>query len=167
MLDALASGFNPMQAARVTVVSKSYIYVLHHRLGGVYRPTGTTYNERYLDRDQRCELARLLDARSTQAEAARRIGCHPSTVSRELARNSDPVHGYQPERADRLAWKRQRRPKSSKITSHPALRAEVQQLLDHRFSPEQISPAAILHADNARMQLSHQSIYQSIYVSPA
>jgi IS30 family transposase len=167
VLDALASGLNPQQAARVSGVSKSYAYLLHHRVGGVYRPSGTTYSERYLSREQRYELARLLDSGLSQRAAAVRLGCAPSTVSRELARNSGPAGGYQPERADRLAWERQRRPKPSKIASSPELRAQVQRLLDRRFSPEQVSGRLrLLHPDNAGMQVSHESIYQSIYVFP-
>jgi|GEM_PF-3985181 hypothetical protein len=45
VFDALASGLNPMQAARATGVSKSVIYVLHHKVGGCIdlhaRPTAT------------------------------------------------------------------------------------------------------------------------------
>ena len=167
VFDALASGLFPRAAAKATGVSKSWVYLLHNRVGGVYRPSGTTYNDRFLDREQRYELARLLDAGSSQAAAARQIGVHPSTVSRELARNSHPQHGYQPERADQLAWQRQRRPKRSKIASNPELRAEVQRLLDRRFSPEQIAGRLrILYPDNADMQLSHETVYQSIYVFP-
>ncbi|WP_457192142.1 helix-turn-helix domain-containing protein, partial [Nocardioides sp. P5_E3] len=38
VIGLLRSGLNPMQAARVSGVSKSYIYDLHQSLGGVYRP---------------------------------------------------------------------------------------------------------------------------------
>ena len=69
-------------------------------------------------------------------EVARRTGRSPSTISRELARNADPrTRAYQPERADRLAWERQRRPKPSKLARDPELRAAVQQLLGRRYSP--------------------------------
>jgi IS30 family transposase len=167
VLDLIASGLFPAEAARVAGVARSWAYVLHKRVGGVYRPPGATYSERYLSRDERYELARLLDSGLTQRAAAARIGRAPSTVSRELARNNGPAGGYQPERADRLAWERQRRPKPSKLASHPELRGEVQRLLDRRFSPEQVSGRLrLLHPDNAEMQVSHESIYQSIYVFP-
>jgi transposase, IS30 family len=167
VLDALASGLNPMQAARATGVSKSYAYLLHHRVGGVYRPPGTTYNDRYLDRDQRYEIARLREAGLSLRDVAAKVGCDPSTVCRELKRNAGPDGGYQPERADRLAWKRQRRPKASKISSCPELAETVQAMLDQRFSPEQISGRLkVLHPDNARMRLSHESIYQSLFLYP-
>ena len=93
VLDCLSAGMNPMQVAGVTGVSKSLIYRLHHRLGGVYRPAGTSYSERYLDREQRYELARLREAGLSMRATAQRLGVHASTVSRELARNRNVQTG--------------------------------------------------------------------------
>jgi IS30 family transposase len=168
VLDCLSGGMNPLQTAHATGVSKTWIYDLHHSLGGVYRPHGTTYSDRYLDRDQRYEIARLREAGASIREVARRLGVHASTVSRELSRNADPRSGrYQPERAERLAWERQRRPKASKIGADPVLQAQVQQLLNKRLSPEQVAGRLrVRFPDNPRMQVSHESIYQSLYVYP-
>lgn len=168
VIGLLRSGLTPMQAARVSGVSKSYIYNLHHSLGGVYRPPDVEYSGRYLDRDERYELARLLEAGCSRREAARRMGRSVSTICRELARNRDPrTGGYQPERAHTMAWQRQRRPKASKIGSNPGLRDAVQDLLDQRLSPEQVAGRLrLLHPDNDQMQVSHESIYRSIYLYP-
>jgi IS30 family transposase len=168
VLDLLSQGHNPMEVARRSGVSKSYIYRLHHSLGGVYRPADTTYSDRYLDRDERYELARLKDAGHPQAEIGRRMGRSASTISRELKRNRDPRTGqYQPERAHAMAWQRQRRPKPSKLARYPLLHAVVQQLLDKRYSPDQIAGRLrLLHPDNEAMRISHESIYQSLYVYP-
>jgi IS30 family transposase len=167
VLDALASGLNPRQAARLIGVSHGFTYKWHHRVGGVYRPSGTTYSDRYLDRDERYELVRLIEAGLSMRAVAAQLGRAPSTISRELARNRGPGSSYQPERADRLAWVRQRRPKPSKLAGNPELAAVVQQLLVRRFSPEQISGRLkLLFADNPSMRISHESIYQSIYVYP-
>ena len=168
VLDCLALGMNPNQAARVTGVAKTTIYDLHNSLGGVYRPPGTTYSDRYLDREQRYELARLRDAKVSMRQIAIALGVNASTVSRELARNSEPRTGkYQPERAERLAWERQRRPKCSKLGAHRVLREQVQVLLDKRFSPEQVSGRLkVLFPDNHAMRVSHESIYQSLFVYP-
>src|SRR5580704_10518404 len=126
VLDHLAAGMNPAQASRAAGVSLAYAYGLHHKMGGVYRPPGVTYNARYLDREERYELARLLEAGLSLRRVAARMGRHPSTIGRELDRNRDPRTGaYQPERAHRLAWQRQRRPKPSKLSRDPVLRAEV------------------------------------------
>jgi hypothetical protein len=57
VMDLLAAGFGPMDAARQTGVSKSAIYRMHHKVGGVYRPPTVTYSKRYLDREERYEIA--------------------------------------------------------------------------------------------------------------
>jgi IS30 family transposase len=152
LVDHLAAGLNPYQAARAAGVSASYAYVVHHRMGGVYRPPAVTYSARYLDREERYELARLRESGLSVRAVAARLGRSPSTVCRELARNADPrAGGYQPERAHRLAWERQRRPKGSRLSGNPALRAAVQQMLDKRYSPEQVSGR--LNISNENLQL--------------
>jgi transposase, IS30 family len=167
LLDHLAAGLTPPQAARAAGVSASYAGVINRRMGGVYRPAGTIYSARYLDREERYELARLREAGCSVREVARRMGRSPSTVSRELARNAAPRGGYQPERAHRLAWERQRRPKPSKLARSARLRETVQQMLDRRYSPEQVSGRLkMVHPDEAAMRVSHETIYQSIYVYP-
>ena len=166
--DCLVEGFNPNEAARVTGVSKTCCYDLHHSVERMYRPVGTGYDSRYLSRDDRYEIARLLDDEHSQAEVARRLRRDAATISREIRRNRDPRTGrYLPEKADRLAWERQRRPKASKLSQFPELRAEVQKLLNRRFSPDQIAGRLkVEHADNEQMQISHEAIYQSIFVYP-
>jgi transposase, IS30 family len=168
LLGHLAAGRGVREAARAVGVSKSFAYLVHHKMGGVYRPPGTTYSDRYLDREERYELARLGDGGLSQRAIAERLGRSPSTICRELARNRDPRTGqYVPERADRLAWERQKRPRPSKLSRQPALRQVVQQLLDRRYSPQQISGRLkVLHPDDETMRISHETIYQGIYVYP-
>ena len=168
VLDRLAAGLNPMQAARAAGVSKTFAYQLHHKMGGVYRPPEVTCCDRYLDREERYELARLREAGLSMRQIAVRTGRSPSTISRELRRNADPRTGqYQPERAGRLAWERQRRPKPSRLSGSPVLRGKVQQLLDLRYSPEQASGRLkMTHPGDPAMHVSHETIYQSIYLYP-
>ncbi len=168
VLDFLAGGMSPAQASRAAGVSLAVAYGLHHKMGGVYRPPGVTYNARYLDREERYELARLLGLGLSRRQIAARLGRHPSTIGRELDRNADPRTGaYQPERAHRLAWQRQRRPKPSKLSRDPVLRAEVQRLLDRRYSPEQASGRLTVEfPGDPGMRVSHETVYQSIYVYP-
>jgi IS30 family transposase len=167
LLDHLAAGLSPAQAARAAGVSKSYACVINRRMGGVYRPPGVTYSDRYLSRDERYELARLRESGLGVRAVAARMRRSPSTICRELARNAAPGGGYQPERAHRRAWERQRRPKPSKLSGNPALREEVQQLLDRRYSPEQAAGRLrVLHPGDPAMRVSHETIYQSIYVYP-
>jgi IS30 family transposase len=168
LLGYLGAGLGVREAARAAGVSRSFAYLVHHKTGGVYRPPGTTYSARYLDREERYELARLRDAGLSQRAIAERLGRSPSTICRELARNAGPCTGqYVPERADRLAWERQKRPRPSKLSRQPALRRAVQQLLDRRYSPQQISGRLkVLHRDDETMRISHETIYQGIYVYP-
>ena len=168
LLGLLAAGMSPNQAGPAAGVSKSSAYRLHHKMGGVYRPPGVTYSDRYLDREERYEMARLRECGLSMREVGRRMGRAASTACRELARNAGPRAGqYQPERAHRLAWERQRRPKSSKLARDPVLRGQVQQLLDKRYSPQQVSGRLkMLHPGDPAMRVSHETIYQSIYVYP-
>jgi len=168
VLDLLASGLNPRQASAAAGVSKTFAYGLHHKMGGVYRPPDVTYSARYLSREERYELARLRDAGLGVRAIAGRLGRSPSTISRELDRNAGPGAGtYWPERAHRLAWDRQRRPKPSRLSRDPVLRQRVQHLLERRYSPEQVSGRLkVLYPDDEAMRVSHETIYQSIYVYP-
>ncbi len=168
VVDHLAAGMNPRQAARACGVSKTWAYALYHRIGGVCRPAGTNYSDRYLDRGQRDEIARLRESGLGMREIGNRIGVHASTVSRELRRNAVPGTGqYLPGRADRVAWERQRRPKPSKLSLDPQLRQEVQAMLDRRYSPEQAAGRLkTRHPGDASRQVSHETIYQSLYLYP-
>jgi len=167
VLDQLAAGLSTRQAARAAGVSKGFAWALHRKMGGVFRPPGVTYSDRYLSREERYELARLRECGLSMRAAAARLGRSPSTVSRELARNAAPRGGYQPERAHRLAWQRQRRPKPSKLSQHPVLRQQVQRMLAARYSPEQASGRLkVAFPGDPGMRVSHETIYQSLYVYP-
>lgn len=168
VLDYLAAGMNPVRASRAAGMSQTFAYDLHHKMGGVYRPPDVTYSDRYLDREDRYELARLRELGLSKRQVAARMGRSQSTITRELERNADPRTGaYQPERARRLAWERQRRPKPSKPSGDPVLRAEVQGMLDCRYSPEQASGRlTMLHPDDPAMRVSHETTCQSIYDYP-
>jgi transposase, IS30 family len=167
--DGLAAGLGPMEVSRLTGVSKSQVYRWHHSVGGVYRPPAVPcYSPRYLDREERYEIARLSGQGDGVRAIARALGRPPSTVSRELARNRDPrTGGYQPERAHRLAWDRQRRPRATRLAGCPALRAVVQGRLSEGCSPEQIAGRLpVDYPDDDSMRISHETIYQAIYVHP-
>jgi transposase, IS30 family len=168
VLDALRAGMNPSQAARAAGVSLAYSYGLNRKMGGVHRPPEETCSPRYLDRQERYEIARLTEAGLSARQVAARLGRSHSTVSRELARNADPrTGGYQPERAEQLARRRRRRPKASKLSRNPALRGRVQAMLSRRYSPEQASGRLkVEFPGDPSMHVSHESIYQSIYVYP-
>jgi transposase, IS30 family len=168
VLDQLAAGLNPGQAARAAGVSRGFAYALHRKMGGVYRPPGVTYSARYLDREERYEIARLHESGPGVRQIAVPAGRSPSTISRELARNRDPRTGsYQPERAHRLAWERQRRPKPSRLSRRPVLRDAMQHLLNRRYSPGQAcGRLKLMHPDDPAMHVSHETVCQPVYLYP-
>ena len=126
-------------------------------------PTG-----RYLSMAEREEIA-VLRSHVGVREIGRRLGRSPATISRELRRNAT---GGQPSRyratvAQAEADKRARRPKRSKLVEYPPLQSYVQDKLsrDERWSPEQIARRLVLDfPDDERMRISHEAIYQAIYV---
>jgi transposase len=93
VLDHLAGGMSLSQASRTCGVSLGFVHGLHHKMGGVYRPAAVSYSARYLDREERYEIARLREAGLSMRQVAVRTGRSPSTISRELARNADPRTG--------------------------------------------------------------------------
>jgi IS30 family transposase len=90
----------------------------------------------------------------------------PSTVSRELARNSAPDGGYQPYAAHRTAAGRRPRPKDSKLTGNTRLRTTyVKAKLALRWSPEQISKKLVRKfPHDQEMRVSPETIYQALYL---
>ena len=83
-----------------------------------------------------------------------------------LRRNADPATGaYRPFTAHRRALGRRPRPRPAKLAGDLELRTMVQQLLDRRWSPEQIS-YELRHRfpDQPERHLVPETIYQAIYV---
>ena len=88
------------------------------------------------------------------------IGRAPSTVSRELKRNSSKI-GYLPDTAHNNALKRKNK-LSNKINKYPELKAFiVDKLVNHKWSPEII--AARVKMEGFQVSISHESIYKFIY----
>jgi len=126
-------------------------------------PTG-----RHLSLAEREEIALGRAARESMRSIARRLGRSPSTVSRELHRNCqlDKTRpGYRATLAQAKAERRARRPKTCKLAANPHLQAEIQTMLEQRMSPEQISGRLpLLFPDDDTMRVSHEVIYQSLYI---
>jgi IS30 family transposase len=115
---------------------------------------------------EREEIACLRAAGQGVRVIARTLGRSPSTVSRELGRNSLARRGrYRASSAQAAADARARRPKPAKLAMHQVLRREVQDRLDHHHSPEQIARRLVEDfPDDAEMRVSHETIYRSLYV---
>jgi IS30 family transposase len=63
-------------------------------------------NYTQLTREQRYQIYALMKAGHNQSQIAVVVGCHKSTISRELRRNCGEK-GYRPHQADELAFDRQ------------------------------------------------------------
>jgi IS30 family transposase len=123
-------------------------------------------SDRYLSEDERVTIADRLRTGHAIRAIARELGRDASTVSREVRRNADATSGvYHPFRAERRAVARRSRSKEGKLRRDPELRAFVQQHLDQRWSPEQISQLLRrTFADQPELHLAHETIYQALYV---
>jgi IS30 family transposase len=113
---------------------------------------------------EREQISRGLAAGLTLRQIGRDLGRPGSTISREVAANGGRER-YRALRAERRAIGCAARPKPGKLSGSPRLRAAVQQGLDERWSPQQIS--ARLQAEfphDREMRISHETIYQSLYV---
>ncbi len=122
-------------------------------------------DRRYLNVQER-ELIRDLQAAGSSIRAiAHTLGRSPSTVSRELARNTDTRMGYLPHGAHRKAAARRARPKTAKLAVESDLRDYVKDKLLIRWSPEQISNTLVEEfPDNPEMRVSPETIYQALYI---
>ena len=101
---------------------------------------GVGLSNRWLTEGERIIIADGLLAGRTVRAIATELGRSPSTVSREIRRNCDPVSGrYFPFRAHRRSIERRPRPRTGKLADNAELRAVVQDCLDRRWSPEQIA----------------------------
>jgi IS30 family transposase len=73
--------------------------------------------------------------------------------------------GYRAWRANEGARRRARRPKARKLATCPALAAQVSEWLVELWSPEEIARRLRLEfPDDPMMQVSHETIYQSLFV---
>jgi len=119
---------------------------------------------RHLCLAEREEISRgLAEGRSVRVIAAR-IGGSPSTVCREVHRNGGRRQ-YRAAAAEDRAWVQGCRPKVAKLAGDPVLRAVVEEKLGLQWSPQQISGwLRVEFADRAEMQVSHETIYMSLFV---
>ena len=112
-----------------------------------------------LSLEERCTIAHLYKDGQSVRQIAANLDRAPSTVSRELKRNSGAQVGYKPGYADEQA--RARRWTGSRLERDAGLRGLVLGQLRLGWSPEQI--AGRLRQQNAATTISHESIYRFIY----
>ncbi|QRN03849.1 IS30 family transposase [Legionella sp. MW5194] len=114
----------------------------------------------HLNFKQRCNIAAFWRAGYQQKDIAKELGVHPSTISRELKRNSRWNHVYCPDQA--AASYKLRRKNSRKVKKFTdTVRDLIKEKLQLYWSPEQISGYGKRHG---LFEISHERIYQYIMV---
>ncbi|XUK63743.1 Integrase catalytic domain-containing protein [Plantibacter sp. RU18] len=176
----IRDGATSVDAAKAAGISSQQGDVWFRNAGGMVPLSLFPPSGRFLSISEREQIhAGISQGRSIRAIAAS-IGRSPSTVLRELRRNLDrqqyrsrsklgrPVTvpwRYSPSLAQRRADQRLARPKPSKLALNDRLRDAVQAGLLRKLSPEQIMRRLPLDfPDEAEMRVSHETIYQSLYV---
>lgn len=117
---------------------------------------------------EREEISRGLEAGRTITALAESLGRHPSTISREISRNSGTV-GYRAFSAKRrsIVSSSGRRKGKSILKKNRKLREYVTEGILKRWSPREI----VIRMEkeypmDMEMRMSHEAIYRYIYVLP-
>lgn len=118
------------------------------------------YNQ--LTENERYQIYILKKAGYTQKEIAKLLKRNPSTIGRELARNSG-LRGYRPKQAQKLSDERRRGAyKARKVTAN--VRSAIETLIRQELSPQQTVDYLARHKG---LSLHHETIYQLIYADKA
>jgi len=121
----------------------------------------------HLNLCDRKAIKKMLIENKSLREIASYVGCHPSTISREIKRNKGDFW-YHPVHAHEKYKNRRERVKIRKLESNNVLREYVLMLLKEGHSPDAISGRLKLtHKRFPDMQISHESIYTWIYAKAA
>ena len=158
------AGLSVVEAAEAAGVSAGTAGRWLRQAGGVAANGPVLGSGRFLSVAEREEIAVGRAAGLSVRAIAAGLGRAPSTVSREVRRNGSRGR-YRALAAQSQADDRAARPKAAKLAVNAVLRDWVQEKLTERWSPEQVS--VMLRAefpDDREMRVSHETIYQSIYV---
>jgi IS30 family transposase len=125
-------------------------------------------NYKRLEIQERENISRGLAQQKTYRAIAKDLNRAPSTISREIKRNSGKG-GYRAFSASNRAHTAatSRRGGKSKIAQQEQLRRYVLEKMQEEWSPEEISKRIkVEYSKDMVMQVSHEAIYQYIYVLP-
>lgn len=122
----------------------------------------------HLTRSDRDVIYRMKYLGRKNVKIAEVLGCHASTISRELRRNAAFDGRYLPCSAEVFANARRRAHIRRRKTGHEALMSHVAERLTRRWSPEQIAGRLDLQppAHLAGLAISHTTIYRWIWSCP-
>ena len=155
------------EIAQALVISSPGVSRVVTAAGGI-RPAPRHRRGNALSLTEREVIERGVAAQQSHHEIARTLGRSASTISREIARNSERTshhRGYHAATADARAWRAAARPKRCRLAQYPALCTAVAAQLKRNWSPRQISEwLAQTYPEDLTMRVSAETIYQSLYV---
>lgn len=162
---ALARGASRAEAAAIAGVSeRTLVRRLVAENASVLNLSRSRCPKRSLSMTEREEIMLGIERGESDAAIAARLGRHRGTIGREI-RAGGGRDSYRLLSAQNAAEQRARRPRMCWTEARPEVWAEAQRLLRLRNSPEQISmQMRIDHPDDQLWSVSHESIYQAIYV---
>jgi IS30 family transposase len=120
---------------------------------------------RQLTEEDRIDIYAMKQAGKTRRHMAQRLGLHPSTLSRELARNTGG-RGYRPQQAHHLATERRGHARKA-VKMTPQTIAYIERQLRQQHSPEQIAGRMKVDPDYRGPTVSHERIYQHLWQDKA
>ena len=154
----------PVVAASVGVTVRTVARVLQK--AGPVPPRWTERDPGRLSLEERDAIQEALGDGESFAAIGRTLGRSTSTISREVNANGGR-DGYRAFRADERAYDNARRPKLRKVEINPRLARVLEEMLIKRWSPEQAAARLkIAFPDEPEMCLSHESIYQALFIQP-
>jgi IS30 family transposase len=133
-------------------------------LRGGIAPRPRARSRRSLSIHEREEISRGLVAGLSLRQIATQLGRAPSTISREVGRNSGRSK-YRAANADERAWRSACRPKLCRLAVNRSLQMVVAKKLSNNWSPQQISGwLKVEYVNDRSMRISHETIYKSLFV---
>jgi len=119
--------------------------------------------------EDRNRIEKYLSESTKPSHIAIKLGVNRSTISREISRNTDSQGNYRAVYAHKKSKSRTRQRKLGrrKILLNPDLKNYVNAKLKLAWSPDQIAKnLKTEYTTNTSMHVSHEAIYQYIYVLP-
>jgi IS30 family transposase len=158
-----AKGYGLREIGRMLGCSRHAVMNTLNREARPVAATAWNPSAARLSLGEREEIRAGLERDESFTAIARRVGRATSTVSREVAANGGRG-GYQAWRAHGRAAQQARRPKTPKLAYRPLVEV-VTAWLEQWWSPEQIaSRLRMSFPDDPMMWVSHETIYQSLFV---
>lgn len=164
IMELLKEGFRVAEITALTGWSRQTINLIRWDNGGVV-PKGSVISPYRLSLADREEISRLLTLDKSFEDIATQIAKHRSSVWREVDHNGGR-RLYRAWAAQVRSEQLRRRPRRAKLVRCLDLKEIVQEKLNEKWSPEQISNWLRYEEfpDDQEMWVSPETIYQSLFI---